>query len=343
MQAKNLELNYFVPITENASFNGEFLIKGVAINATTTANNHKFLEEELMSSATSLNGVPLLVDHNNTIESIKGRVHNGFYNEVAKRIEFEAKVMDEKIKQMIKNGLINSVSVGASVDNIEEDTDGSLVPRGIKFRELSLVAVPADNGATFGMALKEAYKIQEEEKMKYECPECGKTKMSAGAPDCPECDTKMKKMAMDNKLQVNTHNLKGGMKEAMSEEKENIETKEQIGAKISEKDLKLAEMESKLIEAEKKNAEFKAKERKALEESYAKIATEKKVKAMDVSAKSDELIQSLIEQLNSVVIKEDDEEVKPEVSDTDEVEEKGYKVVQGFGSLRGGSYTIERY
>ena len=169
-----LKLNYNVPfqVVENLKENLDFLIQGIAINATITGNNHKFLPEELKLSAETLNGVPLLVDHKNEVGAIKGRVLLGSYNEESSRIDFKAKVVDNDIKRMVKEGLINSVSVGASVREIEEE-EGILIPRGITFKELSLVAVPADSGATFTTALQEAYNTIKEQEME-KCPECKK-------------------------------------------------------------------------------------------------------------------------------------------------------------------------
>jgi hypothetical protein len=155
---ESLSLNYNVPfkITEAKGDNPSFLIEGVAINATTTSNNHKFLSEELESSANTLTGVPLLKDHQNSVDAIVGRVQEGRFNQNTQNILFKAQVVDSKMKELIKQGVLNSVSVGADAMDIQEE-EGTLVPRGIIFRELSLVAVPADSGATFGQALKEAY------------------------------------------------------------------------------------------------------------------------------------------------------------------------------------------
>ena len=159
----NLDFSYSVPISESAMVDSDFVIAGTAINATTTSNNHKFISEELRSSAETLKGVPLLVDHENKVENIKGRVFLSAYNETANKIDFKAKVMDKTCKEMIKDGRLNSVSVGASVKEVEECEDGTLIPRGIQFKELSLVAVPADSQATFSIALKEAYGVKEED------------------------------------------------------------------------------------------------------------------------------------------------------------------------------------
>lgn len=151
-----LKLNYQVPILESSTIDGDFIIEGTAINSTTTSNNHKFLTEELQLSATSLTGVPLLVDHRNEVSAIKGRVIQGAYDSENEKVNFRAKVVDKSVKEMIKDGRLNSVSVGADVKEIDEE-DGVLIPRGIIFRELSMVAVPADSGATFNIALKEAF------------------------------------------------------------------------------------------------------------------------------------------------------------------------------------------
>jgi len=152
-------LEYYVPIEESAEIDGDFTIKGIAINETTTSNGHKFIGEELSKSAGTLVGVPLLKDHDNSVDAIVGRVKSAYFDESMRSVPFKAVVKDTKMKQMIKDGLINSVSVGAHVNpsDIEESEDGSIIPHNITFKELSLVAVPADSRATFSVALNNAW------------------------------------------------------------------------------------------------------------------------------------------------------------------------------------------
>lgn len=152
-----LSFNYQIPIKEQGFMNGQFTIAGTAISSSVTSNNHKFLPEELKLSADTLNGVPLLVDHRNEVDAIKGRVIVSEFDDVNEKVNFKAQIEDESIKEMIKDGRLNSVSVGAIVKELEDDGD-YFIPRGIVFKELSLVAVPADPRATFDIALKEAYK-----------------------------------------------------------------------------------------------------------------------------------------------------------------------------------------
>lgn len=161
MEKKLLE--YFVPIESSAELNGDFMINGIAINETVTSNGHKFIAEELRESANTLMNVPLLKDHNNSVDSIVGKVKTSKFDELNRNISFSAIVKDKKIQELIKDGLLNSVSVGAHVNpqDIEEDADGNLIPHNIQFKELSVVAVPADGGATFTRALNNAYNSQE--------------------------------------------------------------------------------------------------------------------------------------------------------------------------------------
>ena len=159
---EGLMLEYFVPIESSAELDGDFIINGVAINETTTSNGHKFVGEELSKSAHTLIGVPILKDHDNSVDSIVGKVNLAHWDEAMRNIPFKAVVKDQKVKQLIKDGLLNTVSVGAHVlpEDIEETDDGDIIPHNIQFKELSVVAVPADGGATFTVALNNAYKSQ---------------------------------------------------------------------------------------------------------------------------------------------------------------------------------------
>ncbi len=163
----NISLNFQAAIKENALFNGEFIIKGIAITSTITDNSHKFLPEELEKAADTMLGIPLMVDHENTVDSVIGKVKQGIFDHVTQNLEFEAMVDDKSIQEKIEKGLLDSVSIGATVEDIEEE-DGVFIPRGIKIRELSIVAVGADQDArftiastapTFQMALQEALKL----------------------------------------------------------------------------------------------------------------------------------------------------------------------------------------
>ena len=161
---KNIKFEYQIPIQSKTNSDNDFIISGVAINATTTRNGHVFLAEELQKSAKTLRNKPLLKDHNNSVESIVGRVTNNVsFNNEKEQVLFDARVMDKVMQEKISQGLIDSVSVGAIVKEVEYDDKDETkeILRGIEFLELSLVAIPADKGATFATAIAESLKTSE--------------------------------------------------------------------------------------------------------------------------------------------------------------------------------------
>ncbi len=167
------KIEFCVPITETLkSESGDFLIRGIAINATTTRNRTRFEAAELQASAPSLRNKPILKDHNNSVDAIVGRTtQNVQFDQQVQAVVFEARIVDEKIQKMINTGLIQNVSIGAHLTQdpeVVKDEEGNveaIVAKGIDFVELSLVAVPADPNAGFAKALMESYDMFKAEKV----------------------------------------------------------------------------------------------------------------------------------------------------------------------------------
>jgi len=180
---------FFVPIQETSSIGKEFLIKGIAINETTTRNGIKYIAKELELAAPSFRGKPILLDHKNEVKNIVGRTTaNVSYSPSKKAIEFEARIMDEDIRNMINDGRISDVSIGAKVQDLVQNKDTKEVTAvGIEGLEISLVAVPGDPGANIGQAFEESLRLKEsfedveeeeeeeeiEEEQVITCPGCG--------------------------------------------------------------------------------------------------------------------------------------------------------------------------
>lgn len=327
---KNINLQFTAPIKETGTFNEDFVIQGIAINETTTSNGHKFIAEELRPAAEGMVGIPLLKDHINSVDTIVGRVLTAGFDDIKKNIQFKARVNDEKAQKLIKRGDLNSVSIGAMVKELEEGEDGELIARGIKVKELSLVAVPADSGATFSTALMEAWSKRKPK------------------PKIKEKETKEKSKSSSDKIKLN-----GGKSMTEEEKTQAPESEEKPEAKPEEKEEKVdAKLISKeLEEAKRKLAEYAAKERKALEAKYKELCEKKKVKALDVSEKDTSMVELLVAQVSELA---DVDEQKPEEkeekenseeeedTDSDVAEEKGYSVEYSRGSLKGGALTLIR-
>jgi len=255
-----------------------------------------------------LNGVPLLKDHRNEVDYIMGRVKEGRYAD--SKVTFKAKVIDKNAQEMIKDGRLDSVSVGATLDSFDEDEDdGSYVARGITFKELSLVAVGADEGATFGVALSEAYKMTTDTKEK-KVIGISKEKANEKAPD-----TVTKEELADTVAKA--------VAEALAKE---AEARTQAEAEKAEADAKEKEAKEKKAAEEKAEADKTAKETKLKEEAElkAKEKTEKeaKEKAEKEAAEAEDA----------------DAEGEDDASEKD----TGYKMTESTGALKGGALTIER-
>ena len=242
-------LEFYTPIEENFADGDDFIIRGVAINETTTLNNVKYVAEELEKAAASFRNVPILLDHKNEIKSIVGRTTERVdWNLNFRRIDFEGKIMDKEIIEMIKDGRIGSVSIGAKVQDLIEEEDGSMKAIGIHGLEISLVAVPGDSQANLaqamqhGLTLKELanednYKFKKEDKMAEE--EEKTEEVPAEVPEEKPAETpEEKEVVAEEKVQkinvkVDTSEI-SGMKEQIAELKELLIEKKKLTEQVEE-------------------------------------------------------------------------------------------------------------
>ncbi len=293
---KNLNLTFQAPIKENAFFNDEFLIKGIAITSTVTDNNTKFLPEELDKAAETMTGIPLLVDHDNRVDAVVGKVKQGFFDHISQNLEFEAMIDNDfkPIQEKISRGLLDSVSIGATVEDILEE-DGVFIPVGIKIRELSLVAVPADDKAkfavvssapTFQMALQEAFKL-----------------VGHAQPETITSDTTF--TTFSSSPDNTGHKIERGLVDM-----------------DTEKEKEMTELKTQLAEKDAKLAEFEAKERQMLENKYTEICKSRKVDSIDVKEMDNRMLDSLVKQVELMKEADVDEEPKKESEEPEEPKEE---------------------
>jgi hypothetical protein len=266
-------IEFFVPIKEKLTDeNDEFIIRGVAINETTTLNNVTYVAEELEKAAPSFRSVPILLDHKNEVKNIVGRTtENVIYNQTARRIEFEGKIMDKDIREMIKDGRIGSVSIGAKVQDLKEQEDGTQRAVGIMGLEISLVAVPGDSQATFAHAIQHSIHLREmvgelnrstkemaEEETKVEQPS-EETETTEEPEEEPQEEVKEEKVQNIN-VKVDTSEIADlkkqivEMKELLMEKKElkeKIKEDKTVGEVSEERESALQELDNLIIEKSK--------------------------------------------------------------------------------------------
>lgn len=164
--AENIIVEYVAPITfvkekivEGNSKKSPLKISGVAIDETTSYNNLKYTKEELKKAAPSLSDKPILKDHKNEIDSLVGRTSTSSFNEIASQVLYDGNIMDEKTAEMVEDGRIKNVSIGAKVEKLRrenpKDSNSPLIAEGISFLELSVTPVQGVQNATISQAISE--------------------------------------------------------------------------------------------------------------------------------------------------------------------------------------------
>jgi len=229
---QNEKINFNVPISEVLKENKskDFKIFGTAINETTTRNGITYVGEELQKGAMSLRRKPILKDHENLVDNIVGHTtENVYFDEASKSIKFEGIIKDKKMQEMISDGLIQSVSIGAMVKEIlevkeEASDEKKLVAKGIDFVELSLVAVPADPNAGFAMAMAEKFNEKREVEIKM-AEEVEKTKIQTLREERAKLEEEIAELEL-KKLQAEKEKLL--KEEAVAEPKAEEPVKEEV-------------------------------------------------------------------------------------------------------------------
>jgi len=166
----------------NTSSKG-IMVKGTAIKEVVSRNGVKYLAKELEKATPTLRGKPILKNHQNNVDSIVGKVFDSSYNSQEKSIEFKGLVTDSKVKELIQDGLINHVSIGASAKLRQEENESGekcMIAEDLEILELSVTPVPGVPsasimaGESFAIAIQEAYNEAKHEEEMLECPECKK-------------------------------------------------------------------------------------------------------------------------------------------------------------------------
>ena len=312
-------LEFNTPILEKIESTDGLMIKGSAITETTTHNGHKYIAEELQKAVASLNGRPLLVDHENKVENIKGVVNKAWWNEANKSIDFEAKVMDKNIKEMIKDGRVNKVSIGAyAEDLVKEEETNNYIAKGIRIAELSLVAVPADENANFAMAMTKSISLKE----------------SMDMAKCPECE----KMIPKDQMKKHMSDKHSAPEESFKSEPESYSRNVR---RLSEMTEEKALQESENVKLREEITQLKNERKQSMISEYKRICAEKKVNAKDVSSMSEETIKALTEQVSEIKVFEEKKEMKSEIKTVAEFpKEMDNFVVERSQYVKGSAFWV---
>jgi hypothetical protein len=139
MESSGVEFRWVEPIAEKTQLKPQLKIRGIAVKAGTSRNWNVWLKEELKAAASSLIGQPIYLEHIDVANAV-GKVTNAWWDPGEKALLYEGEMYDDEVANKIRAGLIRHVSIGADYQ-VLEPVNGQ-IPRGLRFRELSLVAAP---------------------------------------------------------------------------------------------------------------------------------------------------------------------------------------------------------
>lgn len=130
------QIKSFEPTSGNfKSMDNASYIEGDALGEGTWKGVH-YSSDELREGTDTLEGSPLVIGHGKDDQDKVGKVVESTWNPDRKVIEFRAEIESDDVVQMIKRGVVDSVSVGVEYDGKKEAKD-------IMFYELALVKEPA--------------------------------------------------------------------------------------------------------------------------------------------------------------------------------------------------------
>jgi len=144
--------NSFEFHTEKVNGTRRLNIRGVAINAGTTRNQHFFSAGVLQGAASTMQGCTIFKNHSATVEDAIGKVTKAeFYND---SINYEGFITCPETILKLTDGIISSVSIGAISPEAEfsKKKNAYIIQAPLEIVELSLVGIPADAGATVAIA-----------------------------------------------------------------------------------------------------------------------------------------------------------------------------------------------
>ena len=332
LQLENQKFTYEINlITESAKETDKGLeIEGIAVSATTSRNGIKYVAEEI-ESMKSMTGIPILDSHNqDTVEAIKGIVINDWFDESVKARMFRGLITDEKIAGMIKQGLINRVSIGAMAKELVKEVTKkavSYVAKGLEVLELSLVAVAGVPTATFTHSMSEAFKIKEEEKANMSSEE--------NKSDATLTEALKAQLQAENKLKEANEKMR-----EMEEASKDTASKEELQTAITEK--KGLEERLNAIEKEKHKEMAATLTEKLV--ALKLISEEDKKTELDKNEKlPKESLTALYERVKDMKTEEGDGEEDKASEAKKTAESKGkLKTVDSLEEVDGGDLIVER-
>jgi len=265
-------------------------ISGIAVKEGTSRNKRKYISSELEKFAPTLNGRPILKDHEGITDNVIGKITESKFNPETTEVSYFGWIKEDGtgIVEKIRDRRISEVSIGALAGKVVKETKDSdiLIPIDMEALELSTTPVPGNKGTSVGFEKKEYTEEQLKEIIiNYESKSIDKIKYNYK-------EDKMSEQTTENKQVENTF------------ESENTALKEKLEA------------------SEKANAELLESKKLNLIEKYNSVCEVKGISPQKLADASFEMIAFAINTAESLPVKEEAEEVKEPAEETPAEEPK---------------------
>lgn len=263
-------------------------VSGIAVTEGTSRNNIKYTSSELNKFAPTLNGRPIIKDHEATTDNVIGKVKEGKSIDGGQRVMFEGWVKEDGtgIVEKIKDGRISEVSIGAMCEKLVRESEDSdvLVAKGMTAMELSTTPTPGVKGTSISQSFYNYMEKDIDNEIE--------SYMLHKESDSVISDLITESNSSNQKFENDKYNYKEVKMEQQTQEK----TSEQNQASVNE----ALELKVKLAESEKTIADMKEVQRQESVATYKAKCADKKLTAQDASNMTMETIKALIAVVESI-------------------------------------------
>jgi len=264
-------------------------VKGTAVKPGLSRNKVMYTKEELRKFAPTLKGVSIIKDHENQCDNVIGKVTDIYFDEKSGNVLYEGWVENDhtNIANKIQDGRIQHVSIGAIAGRMLKENEDSdyLIAEDLQGVELSTVVVPGVPGASITRSQDEYSEESLREMLKFN----------------DELEDEEDEEELEEKNHIET--IERRVKEMENTNETNVqETKISVDyeAKLKETEALLTEKETKLQEMQKQLADIEEAKRQDAIKNLKEICSKKKIKEVDTSKLSLEIIKLLTEMADSV-------------------------------------------
>ena len=303
------------------------IIRGQALHAGEIPSKKLIIpEEELDRLVESLKqgedgrGAYLLTDHQKSVEKVLGRVTDAWREGNA--VWFEASVFDPQMASKIQNRLVTLVSTGLEVERqicsicgqdylsggckhvlgrVYDGKTASIVARGLRGREISLVLFPADKHATLEFQLSRVAETLEKEKIvMLNAEEFKRQKREEVNKEKEKRESDMVNVVELTEEELSQHPFVKSLIDLNAENEEKIKRLEEEKEELTKKVEELTERVRAFEEAEKARAEERRRALVAELIEKRKEAGLPEKKPEDYANLSEDAIKEMIEMVESL-------------------------------------------